>query len=58
MELRLIVAYSLMALLAAFAAGLVVWLRYNSRDRAVERSRRRVREASERRRAAGEAGEG
>ena len=58
MELRLIVAYSLIALLAAFAAGLVVWLRYNSRDRAVERSRRRVREASERRRAAGEAGEG
>ena len=58
MELRLIVAYSLMALLAAFAAGLAVWLRYNSRDRAVERSRRRVREASERRRAAGEAGEG
>jgi len=57
MELRLIVAYSLMALLAAFAAGLVAWLRYNSRDRAVERSRRRVREASERRRAASERGE-
>jgi len=56
MELRLIVAYSLMALLAAFAAGLVGWLRYTSRGRTVERSRRLA--ASERRRAASEAGEG
>ena len=58
MEPRLIVAYALIAMLAAFAAGLVAWMRYNSRDRTVERSRRRERAASERRLAAREPGEG
>ena len=50
MELRLIIAYSLMALLGAFAAGVILWRRYSSRDRTIARERRRTRAASERRR--------
>lgn len=50
MEPRLILAYSLMALLGAFAAGVILWRRYSSRDRTIARERRRTRAASERRR--------
>lgn len=58
MELRHIIAYSLLTLLVAFAAGLVLWRQYNSRDRTAARSRRRHREATERRRSEREHGEG
>lgn len=46
---RLIVAYTLLALLVLSLAALVAWLRYNSRERVLARNRRR---ADERRRAA------
>jgi len=49
MELRQFVAYALIALLAAFAAGMLLWRGYHSRDRTVTRNRRREREAGERR---------
>jgi hypothetical protein len=58
MELRLVVAYGLMALLALFVVGLALWLRYNSRDRIAARARRRDREAYERRMAARASGKG
>ena len=50
MELRLFVGYLLIALLVASAAGLIAWQRYTSSDRTTARNRRRMREASERRR--------
>ena len=41
MEVRHIIAYSLLILLVAFAAGLVLWWQYHSHGRTVTRSRRR-----------------
>jgi len=41
MEMRLLVAYGLIALLAVFVAALVLWLRHNSRERTVARGRLR-----------------
>ena len=58
MELRLIVAYALMALLVAFAAALVLWRRHNAPHRTAARSRTRQREAAERRMAERERSEG
>jgi hypothetical protein len=43
-EARLIVAYGLMALMALFITGLVLWLRYNSHASVAARGRRRDRE--------------
>jgi hypothetical protein len=56
MELRLIIAYGLMALLAAFAVALVLWRRHNAYDRTAVRGRRRERESYERRMAKREPG--
>jgi uncharacterized iron-regulated membrane protein len=46
MELRLIIAYTLLALLVAFTAGMFLWWHHNSQDRTIARSRRREKEAS------------
>jgi hypothetical protein len=58
MELRRIIAYALLALLVAFAVGLVAWRNYNSRDKTAARSRRRESEAYRQRMAERERGEG
>lgn len=49
MEARLIVAYGLMALMALFVAGLVLWLRHNSHASVAARGRRRDRQSYKRR---------
>jgi len=56
METRQIVAYALIALLALFAAGVILRLRYNSYDQNLARDRRRERKARERRTAEREEG--
>ena len=50
MELRLIVAYGLIALIVLFFAGLVVWRRYNSFEQTL--ARRRLRELEDEKRLA------
>jgi hypothetical protein len=58
MELRLIVAYALIAVVVLLAAGAIVRLRYTTRDRVHSRRRKRERETYDRTMAEREQGDG
>jgi hypothetical protein len=57
MELRRIVAYTLLALVVLTVAALAAWWRYNSHDRALKRRHRRENEVYERRMDARDSGD-